>query len=362
MLLQGADGRLRALGYNDSLQLGGLTDDPEFQYPPVIPGGNADFLLGRDADVPILSLGQNRSEIIEPVDGSGTGGTGVDIQVLRTGPTSVPTAAKLAVTVLHPDGSPVPDAAAEGVLKDVIRFSRDILLEAHVGEGNMPLTPLFAPDSDEDYRIRIVLVASPTYESSDSPELEFTYRHSTALNVPPKVTQLWPPANSAFFAEDSVFLRFEVLDKDGYPTNAVLNLQGPGPKFRQEIALAPTPPNSPQILEFKLPVSMVNWWNLGVPSLRVEDNLHGIKQIKLPAIVLSQAVIPRVTLRFHDRTMALSMNAREGELVLEGSTDLKTWTPLKSFLLPPPADGNLDFSVDLDFTPHRFFRLVDPVP
>ncbi len=160
-------GRLFGWGPTESVggvdyQLGGFPGGELFTYPPVIPGGEAPFLLGRPADVPRLQLGYSGSLIVEPVS-SGAADTGSQtLYMNREGREELPVFATFDVRIRRLDGSWIPEPEASAVLREICPiWQRVMMLGSQETQAALVMTPRRALDRDEDLWIDVELLPHP---------------------------------------------------------------------------------------------------------------------------------------------------------------------------------------------------------
>lgn len=331
LLVQARDGRIRAWGYNDSLQLGGFPKGDVLEYNSVIPGGEASFLLGRPADVAKLSVDQTGIDILEPTSSKGDGVQPQSVLIHRTGRVDQVLPVNWVVRVRDAQGNRVGPDEQISVLKELVQVALSGSFLPGNPEYASALTPRFAPESNTEYWIDVELSADPSFEIVGPSVLTFHYRPSVPTTYPPSVRQVWPPVDDFFYAEQTMDFAFEVWDRDGYVVSTTLDTFGAGGVFERTRLLASTETNRVHLIEYHLPMINPFDWIGARPILRVRDNQGEFAVLQLPSLRPRSGGIPRLKISVEGRATELWVRQGWGDIVFEGSVDLEHWSPLRTY-------------------------------
>lgn len=340
-LFLGSDGRVRATGLNEDYQLGGFPGGELFTYPPVIPGGEAPFLLGRPADVPRVRLGSSGSLIVEPVL-SGAAGTGSQTLFLkREGREDLPVFAAFDVRIRRLDGSWIPEPEASAILKEICPIhQRALMLGSQETQVALAMTPRRALGHDEDLWIDVELLSHPTYEIGEVSSVTFQYRHTVPQGIPPRVSLLWPPPNAPIFVGEFLDVVFQVSDQDGKAVRARLR------PFRFVVGsmvtplvldLDQVPPGVKRTYHYRIPRNAMFGGYDPELTIQVFDDTGESTTVETGPLEVFIWRQHRLDVRLPSGIQSLTLGSAGAKVVLESSQDLATWVVEQSFTFPFPG-------------------------
>lgn len=361
-LYLGSDGLVRAMGNNEDYQLGGLPGGDPFNYPPVIPGGEAPFLLGKPAPVPVLRLSVSDSVIVEPATEAGVGAGAVQVLLTREERLDLGIFVSLEVRLRHADGSLVPEPESSALVGELFSLTSRLVF---VGEGqtqaSLVLTPKRALKREEDFLVEVQLVSHPSFVIAGDALKTLEYHHTTPSDFPPEVEVLWPTRNKAFYVGEYADVLFRVKDVDGVATQAKFRWEGNGgepPVTLPSMNLEPVAAGVEKTYAVRIPRNLFFGTFGPRLMLRVFDNV-GESTVLDFGVVLGRISASQLylDLRWAGRTTRLNLGSASGTVALESSEDLMTWKVERTYGFP--SSGLPKTPVDLggEASQYRYFRL-----
>lgn len=362
-LVLGPDGVVRAHGQNHSGQLGGTPPTtPGNPAAWVIPAGDAPFLSGDAADLPILNLVADPRLMIEPSNAARTNGQYGRLTVVRSGRTDLETSPLIQISTRLTTGEPNPDTNAVKVVWNA-QFLSLVKLTPGQTTYEIPLPPAYYEAGDDSLRIDFTLMPSPWYDLGSNPVATVTYQATPAENPAPQVRVLWPPRGARVYTSGQLEYVLEMRDPDGYVAELTLDHGGwwiPLPNVHERFEPMPagstrryraglTPGFGTGLLEFGADITVID--NRGNRTFIPNAVSPPTEYVRNPGRSLELLV--------DGRPQRLLLPSTTGPVVLEESTDLQTWELLESYSMPSGMPSSPKVLSAAGTTP-RFFRVRNP--
>ena len=361
-LYLGSDGLVHAMGNNEDFQLGGFPGGEIWELVPMVPGGEAPFLLGTPAEVPVLTLSSANSEILEPTTGSGGGVNGVNVTLSRTQREDLDVYAQLEIRLRRMDGTRILDPEASVLLKDLLSIpNRVIALSPGDTQRSIPWVPRRALKYDEDLWVEVALLPHPSYAVEEGSTVTFLYKHTVPTKYPPEITVLWPPLSQTVHIGEYLGVVFSVIDRDSVAQTAQFtsfDFSMPGTDFPRTMALDPVPPGVEKLYELKIPRTA--FFNAGLgPELKIQvvDDTGEKTVVDLGVLRPRLAGLHRLDIQLGSGTQRLSIGSTGSKVVLESSTNLVDWNVVETYTFPLPGFPTSSVGVPGGDSMSRYFRL-----
>lgn len=341
LLVVGGNGRLHAVGYNESHQLGGIPAGGAFSLNPVVPSGDAPFLLGSPPILPTLNLFVGDGLIVEPRSYPDIGGSPGQFTVVRQGRTDLDSIFDIKARVHFKDGSELPEPDVGKTLRKLlvgtaIRDDGTIPLTFYANQTDVviDLTPNYALFTDGDLVIDLSLVPSDEFNLGTETTGTLEYRYTVPDNYPPTLKVLWPKAPGILFVEGGLDVTLEVADRDGYPAKISANILGsPFGNVATNLTLPAAPKGTSQLIH--LPMKLQS----PVPTpldllISVTDDRGLTTRVRADGFVVMPKAPPAITLRLAGRDLLMPIYwYTSGNFVLDATDDLQVWMPLARYSL-----------------------------